>query len=124
MELVLYRGLPGSGKSTAAEAQHPTYIHTEADAYFVGEDGVYRFDPSKLGQAHAWCIGVAEGALRAGASVTVANTFSRHWEMAGYIALAKRLGARLTVITMNGDYGNTHGVPAETIEKMRARWED
>jgi predicted kinase len=123
MNLVLYRGLPGSGKSTAAATQHPTYIHVEADAYFV-KDGVYTFDPAKLGQAHAWCLGVAEGALMAGASVTVANTFTKRWEMAAYEAIAKRLGARLTVITMTGNYGNTHGVPAETVEKMRVRWED
>jgi hypothetical protein len=123
MELVIIRGLPGSGKSTKA-ATYAGYIHAEADAYFIGPDGVYTFNPAKLGQAHAYCLGVVEGALRAGASATVANTFTKHWEYQGYIDLATRLGATVTVLTMRGDWGNIHGVPVETIEKMRARWED
>jgi hypothetical protein len=27
------------------------------------------------------------------------------------------------VIEVHGDFGNIHGVPDETIAKMRARWE-
>lgn len=123
MELIIIRGLPGSGKSTKAR-EYEGYIHAEADAYFVGANGEYTFNPAKLGQAHAWCLGVVTGALMAGVSATVSNTFTMRWEYQGYIDIAERLGAEVKVLTMKGEWGNVHGVPAETIEKMRARWEE
>ena len=51
-QLILLRGLPGSGKSTFANLLGG--IHVEADQYFM-QDGEYKFDASKLKQAHNWC---------------------------------------------------------------------
>jgi len=51
-QLILLRGLPGSGKSTFANLLGG--IHVEADQYFI-QDGEYKFDASKLKQAHNWC---------------------------------------------------------------------
>jgi predicted kinase len=51
-ELFLLRGLPGSGKSTLAKSLGGMQI--EADKYFMDGDE-YKFDPSKLKEAHAWC---------------------------------------------------------------------
>ena len=56
--LVLLRGLPGSGKSYLGH-----YIWTsvfEADKYFE-QDGEYKFDPSKLKEAHQWCKDQVKG---------------------------------------------------------------
>lgn len=48
VELLLIRGLPGSGKSTMAkEYAKAGYVHCEADQFFE-IDGQYRFDASKL----------------------------------------------------------------------------
>lgn len=51
--LTLIRGLPGAGKSTLASelvSREPNTKHFEADMFFV-EDGMYRFDKSKLNGA-------------------------------------------------------------------------
>ena len=47
--LYLLRGLPGSGKSTLSTQLGGS--HFETDKYFVGENGEYNFDPSKLKEA-------------------------------------------------------------------------
>jgi len=52
-ELILLRGLPGSGKSTLAKSLDG--IHIEADQFFM-IDGEYRFDASKLKDAHNYCF--------------------------------------------------------------------
>jgi len=124
MSLMLYliRGLPGSGKSTLAQTLPAKHI--EADMYFVNRRGKYQFDPKKLPQAHAWCQQQARNLLREGKSVVVSNTFVEHWEMKAYLDLADEFDAKVEVVVCRGEYENIHGVPAENIEKMRARWQD
>lgn len=52
-ELVLIRGLPGSGKSTMAKVLALVgYQHFEADMFFV-RDGTYCYDRSRIREAHA-----------------------------------------------------------------------
>ena len=52
-ELFLLRGLPGSGKSTLAKSLDG--IHIEADQFFMA-GGEYKFDASKLKEAHNNCL--------------------------------------------------------------------
>ncbi len=126
--LLLFRGLPGSGKSTVAATTGFPVV--SADDYFVGSDGVYRFDPTKLPLAHEACQDEAWCFLDSG-NVAVANTFAQGWEIQPYVALARRTGATLVVVDLfDGGRSdeelavrNTHGVPVETIRAMRARWE-
>ena len=133
-QMILVRGLPGSGKSTLARligfAKGRTAdnaVH-EADNYFIGDDGVYRFDASQLGKAHAECIyGATHDEANA---VIVANTFTMRWEMEPYIEHAKREGMLLQVVTVDTDLTddqlaerNVHGVPANAIALMRRRFE-
>lgn len=123
MELLLIRGLPGSGKTTMAKAYAVKgYVHCEADQYF-DNDGTYVFDASKLSAAHADCLRRTIEALDAFDSVVVSNTFTRQWEMEPYRLAAKRRGVLFRVIEAVGEWPNVHGVPDETIERMRARWE-
>lgn len=122
-ELLLIRGLPGSGKTTMAkEYAKAGYAHCEADQYFEA-GGEYRFDPVKLRPAHDDCLRRAIAALDAGRSVVVSNTFTRLWEMEPYLKAAKKRKINVRIVEATGSWPNVHGVPQDAIERMRARWE-
>ena len=120
--LFLIRGLPGSGKSTLAlELDGVIY---EADDYFMTSEG-YKYDPSHIGDAHQQCQTNTEDAMRVGIShIIVSNTFTQRWEMKPYLQLALEYDYHVVEVTLSGPlFPNIHGVPEETIQKMRARWE-
>lgn len=118
-DLVLIRGIPGSGKSTMAEVLAEIgYYHFEADMYFI-RDGVYRYDRLEIGKAHAWCRQKTADALQDGRKVVVSNTFTQLREIEPYLALT----TNVQVIEARGRWANRHGVPAETLAAMLRRWE-
>jgi predicted kinase len=129
MNLILIRGLPSAGKSSLASLLNlPVF---EADQFFINDDGDYIFDPKKLKDAHQACLDNTRNSLENGQSCIVANTFTQRWEMENYIQLANELDVRL-IVTDLFDGGcsnetlcnrNTHGVPIEAYENMRARYE-
>ncbi|WP_067587289.1 ATP-binding protein [Endozoicomonas ascidiicola] len=123
-ELILIRGVPGSGKTTKAKKEYPNHVLYEADQYFTDLKGNYVFDPKKIQDAHKWCQAKAKMSLNAGKNVVVANTFTRIWEMKPYLMMAKRLGCQVKVIEATGNYKNVHGVPDEKVEQMRERFEN
>ncbi|EJA3104079.1 ATP-binding protein [Vibrio vulnificus] len=125
-KLTLIRGLPGSGKSTLAQqlAKQTLAVHLEADMYFVDQQGRYQFDPTRLEQAHRWCLNKVCQYLKQGRAVIVSNTFVQHWEMKPYLRFAERHGLSVETLVCTGEYGSTHDVPAQTIEKMRQRWQN
>lgn len=123
-DCVLLRGLPGSGKSTLAQAlaARHGFVHLEADGH-LSVAGVYRFDPARLADAHALVTRGTVEALQAGGRVVVANTHVRLWEMAATVGAAALTGRRLVVVECTGAFGNVHAVPADTLERMRERWQ-
>ncbi|EGQ7833489.1 ATP-binding protein [Vibrio vulnificus] len=125
-KLTLIRGLPGSGKSTLAQqlAKQTLAVHLEADMYFVDQQGRYQFDPTRLEQAHRWCLNKVCQYLKQGRAVIVSNTFVQHWEMKPYLRFAERHGLSVETLVCTGEYGSIHDVPAQTIEKMRQRWQN
>jgi hypothetical protein len=126
MKLILIRGISGSGKTTYAKQlieQDPSLSHYEADMYFY-RNGEYAFDPTKLKNAHAWCLSKTEEDLRNGKSVIVSNTFTQKWEIEPYIKLGKEMGAEIIIKKATGNYQNIHGVPPDALERMRSRWEN
>ncbi len=129
--LYIVRGLPGSGKSTFAKRLllHKVVLATrEADTFFYNEEGEYVYNPKRIREAHAWCQDQVFRLLKQvgdedSINVAVSNTFTQRWEMQPYIDFCEENGHTFTVIICEGNYGNIHGVPEETIEKMRKRWE-
>lgn len=127
-ELFLLRGLPGSGKSTLAAQLGGSLV--EADRYFM-QYGDYKFDASKLKEAHAWCRDQVRKWMEvdnAGYDVdriVVSNTFTQEWEMKPYYELAEKYGYRVYSIVVENRHGgkNVHNVPDEAIDKMRKRFE-
>ena len=127
-ELFLLRGLPGSGKSTLAAQLGGSLV--EADRYFM-QYGEYKFDASKLKEAHAWCRDQVRKWMEvdnAGYDVdriVVSNTFTQEWEMKPYYELAEKYGYRVYSIVVENRHGgkNIHNVPDEAIDRMRKRFE-
>lgn len=120
--LILIRGLPGSGKSTKAKEimkQVPAE-HFEADMFFINSDGEYKFIPCNIAEAHEWCRKSTEDALNAGKNVIVSNTFVKMWEMDKYLNMDC---ASLAIFETVGEYDSIHGVPSDTIKRMKKNWE-
>lgn len=130
MEKTLYivRGIPGSGKSTFAKTLGGT--HFETDEFFM-VDGEYKFDPTKLKDAHRWCQDSVNTAMilnhTAGLNnvIVVSNTFTQEWEMEPYFQMADTYGYKVFSVIVENRHGgiNTHGVPEDKLQAMRDRFE-
>jgi predicted kinase len=119
-ELIIIRGVPGSGKSTYANKhfKSPEYKIFEADDYF-GKGKNYKFDVSKIGEAHRICFENVKKRLEAGKKVVVSNTFVKLKEIKPYIDLGKKLGKATRILRMSGSFKSVHRVPDEKVEEMK-----
>ena len=122
-DLILIRGISGSGKTTIAELITDKVL--SADNFFTDADGNYNFDASKLPLAHKWCkLRVEHQMEDAADKIVVANTFTQEWEMTDYFDLAKMYGYRVHSLIVENRHGgvNVHNVPDDTIAKMKKRF--
>ena len=126
-KLILLRGLPGNGKSTFAKSLvNKDYCHKETDMYFVDGDGNYKFEPSKIKDAHAWCKEEVEFLMKYEHSpIVVSNIFTQEWEMNDYYKMAEELGYMVFSLIVENRHGgkNIHGVPDDKLEIMKNRFE-
>lgn len=122
--LVLVRGVPGSGKTTLVEKFFKGWKHIEADMYFLDCDGIYRYNPKEIREAHEWAIEATENALKNRRPTVVANTFVRLWEIHNYTALAKKYNVPYLVVRCTGKYKNVHDVPETVVSRMSENFED
>jgi|SRR5271165_7656996 len=123
--LIVMQGLPRSGKSTEAAklAQQFGAVIVSTDDLFI-VNGVYTFDASLLQKHHRTTQDKAAKLLAAGKSVVVDNTNLQRWEARPYVEAALKHGHEVRFVRCSGEWENTHGVPADKIERMRGRMED
>lgn len=138
--IVIMRGLPGSGKThyvadlvrRNAERLRGTVV-VSADDYFM-VDSAYRFDPAKLGEAHAACFRRFVGQLAADAhglstTLVVDNTNSTAWEISPYVLAASAYApnAEVEIVSVSCDpevafARQQHGVPRAAFDAMARRF--
>lgn len=131
--IILFRGLPGAGKSTLAEELREDYRISvlSADQYFekyndISKEMEYHFDASKLHHAHQLCLDKTEIALQSNIieKIYVTNTFTTEKELKPYYELAEKYGIMIFSVIVENRVNTTsvHGVPDETVEKMKNRF--
>lgn len=125
-QVVIIRGLPGSGKTTLATAlaEQVHTVHVEADHFFERIGKV--FDRALLAEAHADCFTRFELALYDPRvqRVIVSNTFTTRWEYQPYVDAANKAGYSPQIVVCRGNFGSVHDVPEAALRRMRERWED
>lgn len=130
--LIIYRGLPGSGKTTAARLRvGPENVYA-ADDFFTSGDGSYHWNAAKVPAAHQECQRrVAQAMFQGKPLIAVANTHVARRHCSPYEQMAVVNGYTVEVIDLF-DAGlsdedlaarNVHAVPVETIARMRRSYE-
>jgi predicted kinase len=101
--VIILSGISGVGKSHYAEflLNQSQGLKVSADHYFL-KHGEYRFDPSKLGEAHAQCFRrFIEFCQKPDLpQIIVDNTNLTVWELAPYRLAAEAYGWQPEIITL------------------------
>lgn len=124
--VIVMQGVSGSGKSTIARKLvegHSSARIVSADDYHM-RDGVYRFDATKLGEAHGQCMRNFVESLQAKVElIVVDNVNSRELSIAPYMALAKAYGYEATILRVICGFDKAHarGTHGASLEQS-ARW--
>lgn len=132
--VIILQGVSGSGKTTYArklcrdfKSDAATLI-VSADHYFTDEMGRYRFNLSKIDQAHGQCFRQFIEAVQLGVVdlVIVDNTNTRVAEIAPYMLSATSYGyaAEIHRLVCQPDVAaarGVHRVPATTVVRMAGR---
>jgi len=138
-ELVIMRGIPGSGKTTWAKENYPDAVHFANDDFHM-VNGEYRFDKMKQSEAVASCMANALGTMLVNnerdmifvrdtrrRDIVVHNTHVKRWMYENYVKLGMLMGYRVRIIEMasrNLDEirifmeRGTHDVPMEIVARM------
>lgn len=141
--LILVRGLPGSGKSTLARSiidrtisntKRSDYMQHifSADDYFC-RNGMYRYNPNQIPDAHEWNQRGAYEAMKSGMSpVIIDNTNILMWQLRPYAMMAMEFTYILQVLEPNTPWAfndkelarrTIHGVPRVKLKEMLANYE-
>jgi|SRR6185436_3780251 len=133
-QLIIIRGPSGSGKSTAARAIQngdPSVWIFEADNYFIGRDGQYKFIAEKIGQAHKYCQDCVRHRMTCGdRRIIVSNTTMACADAAPYLKLAEEFGYDVKIFRTKQPWDvkilaarNVHGVTEEIVQRQISRYQ-
>lgn len=144
-KMYIMRGVSGSGKSTQAKQLVGSGKIFSTDDFFTeGEE--YKFDPTKIVEAHKWNQRRVWDAARKGIDpIVVDNTTTQAWEAKPYVVIAFSEGYDVDIVEPSSPWWSKfgpnmseeeltelaevlvektlHGVPIEGIVNMLKRWE-
>ena len=145
--IVIMRGVPGSGKSTKARSLAPAENIFSTDEYWM-VNGEYKFDASRLGEAHRWNESRANDAMNKGViPIVIDNTNIKIKAFQSYIDMASKHGydvkiempdtpwwidiypkiksKKFTDVDVSIFVNKTvHGVPHASVKTMMIGWEE
>lgn len=127
--IILMRGIPGSGKSFLAELMNQNGVFS-TDQYWYDEEGIYRFDPVKLQEAHEQNRAQVERMLARfdHGTYIVDNTNIGTRDVAPYFDLAVKYGAEISIVQVdtplevclvrNSKRSQDRRIPEDVIARM------
>jgi len=122
MEKILYIlcGAPGSGKSTLAKTLG---VVCEADQYF-SLNGQYKYDKSKIGDAHEWCRNKVRSLMSLKEpKIVVSNINAEEWEFRPYVNMAQEFGYQVFYLVVENRHNgtNVHDCPNEKVSLFKKK---
>ena len=123
-DLILLRGVSGSGKSTIAPMFENAKL-VSTDDFFIDEYGDYVFNANSLVINHQKCQLAVDMMMQDSEElIVVHNTFTKDWEMSHYFDLARKYGYAVHTLIVENRHGskNIHDVPPDSIEAQRERF--
>ena len=122
--LILLRGVSGSGKSTIAP-MFENAVLVSTDDFFLDEYGDYVFDANSLVINHQKCQLAVNMMMKDEEElIVVHNTFTTDWEMDAYFDLARKHGYAVHTIIVENRHGseNVHDVPQDVVKAQIERF--
>lgn len=124
--VIILRGPAGSGKSTWTKKYSlPQAYIVSTDNYFINNDGDYVFDRNKLGYYHQCALEEFERLVLAGVPcIILDNTNIRRKDYKKYVDFGRKNSYTVFQKCFTGEYTSIHGVPIETVLRMRQTFEE
>nr|QBK85450.1 MAG: AAA domain protein [Marseillevirus LCMAC101] len=119
--LLLVGGPSGSGKTTIANWHKQYGFNPAAADDFFYKNGVYKFDKTKLSDAHKGCFSRTKTLLLRGYWMVVHNTFITLKELEPYLELEDI--ATITIYSVKSRYTSDKEIPQYVLDRQISNYE-